>query len=242
MNGFEAKWPAPSSVRTWVTTREGGNSQSPYDGFNLATHVGDEEEQVIVHRQQLQQQTGLQQQPQWLNQVHGTTVIETPFELAEIPMADGCWSTQPQVPCAVLTADCLPILLTNRSGDQVAALHAGWRGLAAGVVAQGVQRFGNSREEMLVWIGPAIAQSSYEVGEEVREIFCQQDARAEGCFTPSPDGRWFASMVDLAKLRLQQIGVEAVYGGEWDTYGDQRFFSYRRDGVTGRFATLIWIE
>lgn len=242
MAGFSAEWPAPANIRSWVTTREGGVSRSPYGGFNLATHVGDTESRVLENRQQLQQQIGLQQQPQWLNQLHGTTVVEAPFTLAEIPMADGCWTAQPQVPCAVLTADCLPILLTNRQGTQVAALHAGWRGLAAGVVAQGLQRFDDSRKEILVWIGPAIAQPSYEVGEEVREIFCQQDARAEGCFIPSSNGRWLASMVDLAKLRLRQIGVEAVYGGEWDTFHDERFFSYRRDGVTGRFATLIWLE
>ncbi len=242
MNGFKADWPAPENIHSWITTRVDGVSQPPYAQCNLATHVGDEEGRVLQNRQQLQRQIGLRQQPQWLNQVHGTTVVETPFALAEIPMADGCWTAQSGVPCAVLTADCLPILITNRKGSQVAALHAGWRGLAAGVVAQGVQRFADPREEILVWIGPAIAQSSYEVGEEVREIFCQQDARADCCFIPSPNGRWLASMVNLAKLRLRQIGVEAVYGGEWDTFEDERFFSYRRDGVTGRFATLIWME
>ncbi len=242
MNGFEAAWPAPPAVHTWITTRVENRSQAPYAGGNLATHVGDDIESVALNRQQLQQQLGLQQSPQWLNQVHGTTVVETPFTLAETPMADGCWTERKQTPCAVLTADCLPILLANQEGTRVAALHAGWRGLAAGIVAQGVQRFEDPRDQILAWIGPAIAQASYEVGEEVREIFCQQDARAEACFLPSAGGRWLASMVGLARLRLQQLGVEAVYGGEWDTFSEERFFSYRRDGITGRFATLIWIE
>ncbi|MBT3308928.1 MAG: peptidoglycan editing factor PgeF [Gammaproteobacteria bacterium] len=241
-SGFEAEWPAPPSVRTWVTTRSGGVSAPPYESLNLGTHVGDEEAQVVENRNRLQQQLQLAAEPQWLNQVHGTTVVELPFSPAVIPRADGCWTQQPQFPCAVLTADCLPILLTNRRGSQVAALHAGWRGLAAGVVAQGVQRFDDDRDQILAWIGPAIAQPSYEVGEEIREIFCQQDERAEGCFDPSEKGHWLASMVDLAKLRLQQIGVETVYGGGWDTGTDSDFFSYRRDGITGRFATLIWIE
>lgn len=240
--GFSAQWPAPASVRSWITTRAGGASVAPYSSLNLATHVGDEQGRVLENRKRLQLQIGLKQSPQWLDQVHGTTVLELPFDLAEPPRADGCWTRQPQTPCAVLTADCLPVLITNRSGTQVAALHAGWRGLLAGVLAQGVQRFDEPRDQLLVWIGPAVGQCSYEVGEEVRELFCQQDERAESCFNPSTNGRWLASMVELAKLRLQQIGVEAVYGGGWDTATDAQFFSYRRDGITGRFATLIWIE
>ncbi len=241
-SGFRAEWPAPAHVQTWVTTRHGGVSEAPYGAFNLATHVGDQEEMVVENRDRLLQQTGFNRQPQWLNQVHGTTVVQLPFEQAMVPMADGCWSATPQIPCAVLTADCLPILITDRNGSQVAALHAGWRGLAAGVIAQGVQRFEVPRDQLLIWIGPAIGQRSYEVGDEVREAFCMQDERAEAFFAPSENGRWLASMEGLARLRLQQLEVEGVYGGGWDTATDPDFYSYRRDGVTGRFATLIWIE
>ena len=240
--GFSAEWPAPPSVKTWITTRSGGVSSAPYASNNLATHVGDDPVAVEKNRQQLLQQLQLQQPPQWLEQVHGTIVVKVPSTLAAVPKADGCWTDQPQQPCAVLTADCMPILITNQKGTQVAALHAGWRGLAAGVIAQGVQRFEDPREELLVWLGPSIGQSSYEVGEEVREAFCMQDARAETAFVPSPNGRWLASMEQLARLRLKQLHVEAVYGGGWDTATDERFYSYRKEGETGRLASLIWME
>ncbi len=240
--GFSAEWPAPPNIQTWITTRSGGVSAPPYDHNNLATHVGDDPVAVAANRQQLLQQLPLQQSPQWLDQLHGTTVVRVPFQSSAVPKADGCWTGQPQQPCAVLTADCMPILITNQKGTRVAALHAGWRGLAAGVIDQGVHCFNDSRDELLVWLGPSIGQNSYEVGEAVREAFCMQDKRAEDAFVPSPDGRWLVSMERLARLWLKRLQVEAVYGGDWDTATDDRFYSYRKEGKTGRFASLIWIE
>ncbi len=241
-SGFEAEWPAPEGVRTWVTTRSGGVSSPPYDSLNLATHVGDRVEDVRQNRRQLREQIGLPTEPVWLNQIHQARVVELPTEEA-VPEADGSWCREPGVVCAVLTADCLPILITNRSGSSVAALHAGWRGLAAGIIEQGVHCFSDPREELLVWVGPSIGHSSYEVGSEVREQFCLRSEESEEMFLPSSGGRWLASMPGLARQQLSGLGVTSVYGGEWDTFKERgQFFSYRRDGETGRFATLIWLE
>ncbi len=242
MTGFEAEWPVPNRIRTWITQCSSEQHHTPYGGGNLATHVGDDALSVAHNRQQLAQQLGLVAEPQWLNQVHGTTVVRLPTVDSIPPEADGSYTTEAGVVCAVLTADCLPILLTNRSGSQVAALHAGWRGLAGGVVEQGIERFEESPEQLLAWIGPAIGQHSYEVGDEVREVFCGMDERAAEHFTPSERGRWYASMEGLLRKRLGQAGVGSIHGGGWDTYRDPRFFSYRRSGITGRFATLIWIQ
>ncbi len=241
-SGFEAEWPAPEGVRSWVTTRSGGVSRPPYDSMNLATHVGDRVEDVLHNRQLLQDWVRLPTEPVWLNQLHQTRVVELPTE-GSMPTADGSWSRQPGVVCAVLTADCLPILITNRSGTAVAALHAGWRGLAAGIIEQGLRCFSEPCESLMVWLGPSIGQPSYEVGEEVREKFCQLAEESEEMFLPSPGGRWLASMAGLARQQLSRLGVTSIYGGEWDTFReDEQFFSYRRDGESGRFATLIWLE
>ncbi|MBT3196102.1 MAG: peptidoglycan editing factor PgeF, partial [Gammaproteobacteria bacterium] len=242
-SGFEPDWPTPGGVRSWVTTRTDGVSQSPYQGLNLATHVGDREGDVMVNREALQQQLALSSPIQWLNQLHSTIVARLPFTAASIPVADGAWSDQAGVACAVLSADCLPILLTEPGGKAVAALHAGWRGLSAGMIQQGVANFHQPADQLIAWLGPAIGQSSYEVGDEVRSCFIDQNPEAEHHFIPSEGGNWLASMEGLARQQLQQLGVKAIYGGGWDTYSDQeQFFSYRRRAVTGRFATLIWIE
>ena len=241
MSGFEADWSAPRSVRTWVTTRSGGVSHPPYDSLNLATHVGDSLEHVLRNREMLQK-IPLPSQPYWLNQVHGREIVSLPVTASEPVTADGSWTREPGVVCAVMTADCLPVLLTNQRGDAVAALHAGWRGLAAGILEQGAQMVGNG-DELMAWIGPAIGQLNYEVGEEVREVFCRDHPPSEAMFLPSENGRWLASMSGLARQRLESAGVTEIYGGRWDTYADSdQFFSYRRDGVSGRFATLIWID
>lgn len=241
-SGFEAEWPAPDGVRTWVTTRRRGVSTAPYDSMNLATHVGDRVDDVLHNRQLLQDRARLPTEPVWLDQVHQARMVKLPTG-EPVPTADGSWSSQQGVVCAVLTADCLPILVTNRSGTAVAALHAGWRGLAAGIIEQGLRCFSGPHEDLLVWLGPAIGQDSYEVGEEVREQFCLLSEESEEMFLPSSGGRWLASMVGLARQQLSRQGVTSIYGGEWDTFADrEQFFSYRRDGETGRFATLIWLD
>ncbi len=242
LSGFSATWPAPPVIRTWITQRTADSPSSRYGEGNLALHVGEDPAVVLARRRALVSALGLSRPPQWLNQIHGSDLIEFPFAAAEQPLADGCWSCQSDTPCAVLTADCLPLLLTNRAGDRVAALHVGWRGLVAGVVERGVELFPDPQEALLSWIGPAIGQPSYEVGAEVRGRFCDQDPAAAELFRPSSEGGWLASMEGLVRLRLQRLGVASVHGGGWDTYRDKHFYSYRRQQVTGRFATLIWID
>ncbi|MBC8519074.1 MAG: peptidoglycan editing factor PgeF [Gammaproteobacteria bacterium] len=233
MVDVEPDWPAPDGVRAVTTTRKSGN---------LATHVGDNPVAVKKNRENLQNRLGLPHDPWWLNQVHKTAVVELPAE-SQIAEADGSWTSMRGVVCAVLTADCMPIIVTNRLGDRIAAIHAGWRGLAAGIIEQGVSKFQNDGDELMVWLGPSIGQHSYEIGDEVREIFCRHSEEAEEMFVPSDGGRWLASMTGLARQQLQQLGIYSVYGGEWDTFTDsERFFSYRRDENTGRLATLIWLE
>ena len=244
ISGFTPEWPVPGHVKSWVTTRSGGVSQPPYDQLNLGTHVGDVVERVDKNRAQLEQQLSLPQQPQWLEQVHSCEVATLPAPATHqtIPIADGSWTDQSGVVCGVLTADCLPVLLSNQQGSAVAALHAGWRGLADGILQRGGARFMEPADQLLAWIGPGIGQSSYEVGGEVRETFCSRYPGAERNFIPSQSGRWLASMEGLARDQLQQLKLNGVHGGGRDTYAEEDFFSYRRSGVTGRFATLIWIE
>ncbi len=239
---IEADWPAPPGVRAGVTTRLGGVSTAPFDSLNLGDHVGDDGAAVAANRALLEQRLGLPGAPCWLRQVHGTAVVELPAATAA-PEADGAFTRQSGVVCAVLTADCLPLLLCDREGRRVAALHAGWRGLAAGVVEQTLDRLGTPAAEVMAWLGPAIGPDAFEVGEEVRRAFLDADGGASGAFRPSPSGRWLADLCELARRRLKRRGVEAIYGGHWCTFGErERFFSYRRDGTTGRMASLIWIE
>ncbi|OGI43867.1 MAG: hypothetical protein A2150_02460 [Candidatus Muproteobacteria bacterium RBG_16_64_11] len=235
-------WPAPTHVRAVSTTRAGGVSRGPYASFNLGDHVGDDPVAVARNRELLREALALPAEPVWLRQVHGTRVIDTARGDAH-GEADGAWSAQPGVVCAVLTADCLPVLLCDRTGTRVAAVHAGWRGLAAGVIEQGVHALGVAPEELLAWLGPAIGPRAFEVGPEVRAAFVQHDAAAAGAFVPSHDGRYLADIYALARLRLSALGVTRIEGGGFCTVTDRdRFFSFRRDGSCGRMATLIWLE
>ena len=234
-------WPAPANVRAAVTTRAGGVSHAPYDSFNVATHVGDDPAAVRANRARLRTALALPAEPLWLKQVHGVAVVDAAQGGAE-PQADGAFAAQPGAVCVVLTADCLPVLLCNRAGTKVAALHAGWRGLAGGVIEAGVKAMGVPANELLVWLGPAIGPASFEVGPEVRAAFVQHDAQAALAFRAAREGKYLADLYQLARLRLQRLGVAAVYGGGFCTVTDSaRFFSYRRDGVTGRMASLIWL-
>ena len=233
-------WPAPANVRACVTTRARGDSLAPFECFNLGDHVGDNDRQVQANRDVLEQQ--LECSPVWLEQVHGATVVEaSPGTLAT---ADASWSAAPGVACSILTADCLPVLFTDRDGTRVAAAHAGWRGLADGILEATVATMAAPPETLLAWLGPAIGPQAFEVGAEVRERFCVWNAASAQAFTPGEaPGKWWCDLFLLARLRLQQAGVTAVYGGGVCTYSDsQRFYSYRRDGVTGRFASLIWLS
>lgn len=232
-------WPAPPTVRAVSTTRRGGVSVAPYDSWNLGDHVGDDPRAVEQNRLRLMKALGLPAPPVWLRQVHGARVVDAGHGSCE---ADAAYTGQPGVVCAVLTADCLPLLLSNATGTRVAAVHAGWRGLAAGVIEAALAVMGPGAE-LLAWLGPAIGPGAFEVGSEVRDIFIAHDARAQNAFRPSPNGRWWADIYQLVRLRLAAHGVTVVYGGHECTYSDAgRFYSYRRDGITGRMATMIWLE
>jgi hypothetical protein len=235
-------WPAPERVRAISTTRQGGVSREPFASFNLAGHVGDEPGPVAANRRRLSRGLGLPGEPAWLNQVHGRTVVladrvDQPVE------ADAAVAFRPGSVCAVLTADCLPLLLCDREGSCVAAVHAGWRGLADGVIPAAVASLNRDPARLLAWLGPAIGPEAFEVGGEVRHAFIEIDAAHAACFKPSARGRWLADLYGLARCQLQALGVQAIYGGNWCTYSEhEMFFSYRRDGRTGRMASLIWLE
>ncbi len=232
-------WPAPTNVRACVTTRSNGDSLPPFDCFNLGDHVGDDSSQVQANRDWLAQQLGCT--PVWLEQVHGTAVVEAcPGPVAT---ADACWSAAPGVACSILTADCLPVLFTDSAGSRVAAAHAGWRSLVDGVLENTLAAMQVEPAQTLVWLGPAIGPEVYEVGPEVRAAFVGQNEASTAAFVPSGrPGHWLADLYLLARIRLSAAGVNFVYGGGFCTLTDSRFYSYRRNAVTGRMASLIWLE
>ncbi|MCX2897743.1 peptidoglycan editing factor PgeF [Pseudomonas mandelii] len=232
-------WPAPAGVKACVTTRAGGVSLAPFDSLNLGDHVDDSPQAVAENRRRLTEYFAIQ--PAWLQQVHGIAVSHA--DPGVVATADASWTATPGIACAAMTADCLPVLFCDRSGTRVAAAHAGWRGLAAGVLEATLDALAVAPEEMLVWLGPAIGPQAFEVGPEVREIFVEQSPDAASAFTPSINaGKFMADIYQLARLRLAVCGVTAVYGGGFCTVTDPRFFSYRRNPRTGRFASLIWLE
>lgn len=235
-------WPALPAVRAVSTTRRGGVSASPYSSWNLAEHVGDDPRAVQSNRQRLRERLALPDEPCWLRQVHGVRVMAVAAGQPSAE-ADAAWTQTPGRVCAVLTADCLPVLFCDRRGTRVAAAHAGWRGLAAGVLEATLRAMAVAPQELLVWLGPAIGPAAFEVGVEVRDAFVGADAGAGEAFRAGPDGRWYADLYALARRRLAAAGVVEVYGGGLCTYSDpERFFSYRRDGATGRMANLIWLD
>ncbi|WP_028115975.1 peptidoglycan editing factor PgeF [Ferrimonas senticii] len=234
-------WPAPSNVLALSTTRFGGRSIAAFRGLNLGDHVGDHPELVAANRAIVQQRLPADAQIQWLSQVHGTTVLNLPLsEAAAAPEADASYSNQPQQFCAVMTADCLPLLLCDVAGREVAAVHAGWRGLCDGIIEQAVTGFSADANQLLAWLGPAIGPSCFEVGAEVRQAFIDKQAAAASAFTRQHNGKYLADIYALARRRLQAIGVSQIYGGDLCTVSDpSRFYSYRRSGTTGRQASLI---
>ncbi|MCX7168939.1 MAG: peptidoglycan editing factor PgeF [Proteobacteria bacterium] len=236
-------WDAPPCVHALVTTRVGGKSAGPYAGFNLAVHVGDDPAAVASNRVLLRQPPfRLPAEPLWLQQVHGTGVLTAEDYRGNSP-ADACLARSPGLVCAVLTADCLPLLFCADDASVIAAAHAGWRGLAAGVIETSVAAMAIEPERLLAWLGPAIGPTAFEVSADVREAFCRHDAAAEQAFMPRTNDKWLCDLYLLGRQRLARLGVRRVSGGECCTFGDaQRFYSYRRDGITGRMASCIWLE
>ncbi len=235
---MEARWPAPAYVRAGTTLRTGGFSEGPYATLNLGTHVGDDDDHVLANRRLLREALDLPAEPRWLTQEHGNRIVTLDAN-PETPIADGALSTKTSAVCAVLTADCLPVLLCHRYEPMVAALHAGWRGLAAGILEAGLCRF--SDRHILAWLGPYISQPHYAVGPELREIFLARSTAFMPCFAHT-GGRWRADLAGIARVILRQNGITAIYGGAHCSYAEtEKFFSYRRDGTTGRMASLIWI-
>lgn len=232
-------WPAPVRVHAWQTLRTGGCSLAPWGSFNLGDHVGDDPAHVLANRASLR--TYLPSEPLWLKQVHGFAAIDAGNSSRSIE-ADAAFTRQADTVCAVMTADCLPVLFCDRAGTVVAAAHAGWRGLVAGVLEVTIKNMGVPAGELLVWLGPAIGPQCFEVGDEVRAAFTASDHGAGEAFRPSLPGKWLADIYALARRRLLRSGVEHIYGGGLCTASEhERFFSYRRDGITGRMATLIWL-
>ncbi len=242
VNFIHPDWPAPATVRALTSTREGGASLPPYASFNLAQHVGDQPQHVDHNRSLLAQQLDLPDEPRWLKQVHGNALLNLD-QKAISNEADGSFSRLTNKVCAVMTADCLPVLMCSSAGDRVAALHAGWRGLAAGILRKGVEAMAIEGSRLLVWLGPAIGPKSFEVGEEVYRAFVTQFSGAEKAFESAGSGHWHADLYLLARMQLRSLGVDQVFGGDFCTYTDKkRFYSYRRDGATGRMASLIWVQ
>ena len=242
---IHADWPAPAWVQAVATTRQGGVSVEPYASLNLGDHVNDEPSAVRRNRELLRAGLSLPGEPAWLQQVHGTAAVQAAFAGDRVT-ADASWTSTAGVVCAVLTADCLPVLFCNRAGTHVAAAHAGWRGLSAGVLESTVGWLaadGAAPDSLLAWLGPAIGPSSYEVGVDVRDAFLRTDPAAEAAFQLNRPGHWLLDLYTAARLRLRRAGVTAISGGNYCTLADpERFFSHRRTGVTGRQATLIWLE
>ena len=235
-------WPAPDNIRAVSTTRQGGFSQTPFDSLNLGDHVGDDSSLVLKNREQLRTIIQAPEDPRWLNQVHGNQVIDSGDWQLDIK-ADAIFSQNSNHVCSIMTADCLPILLCNQQGSAVAAIHAGWRSLAGGIIEQTIQRFSCNSDSIMAWLGPAIGPSQFEVGQDVYDAFCQYSPSANHAFKATDDTHYLADIYLLARQRLLSEGVSAIYGGDCCTVSDnQRFFSYRRDQQSGRMATLIWIQ
>jgi YfiH family protein len=233
-------WPAPARVKALQTTRMGGESVAPYASLNLGDRVGDNPLTVTANRQALNRFVSTE--PLWLKQVHGVKVVDAATASC-LPEADAAYTRALHAVCTVMTADCLPVLLCDEAGSVVGAAHAGWRGLLGGVIEATITAMQTPPDRLMAWLGPAIGPQAFEVGTEVRDAFVAHNAQAAQAFIAKPNDKWLADIYLLAKHRLQKMGVNRIYGGDFCTYTDQsRFFSYRRDGVTGRMASMIWLE
>lgn len=239
-----ANWPAPPNVHALTTSRGGGCSEGTYSSLNLATHVGDEPARVAENRRLLQTELHLPGEPLWLEQYHGTEVIDA---AAVARRADGIYINQFRKVGVILTADCLPILLCDADATEICALHGGWRGLSEGIIARGVERMHSPSDKLMAWLGPAISAANYEVGEEVRDAFITRNSSLACAFRLSQPGHFYCDLYAIARHQLRALGVTQIHGGDFCTFADnQQFYSYRRDGGggndTGRMATFIWLE
>jgi polyphenol oxidase len=238
-------WPAPSGVHAAFTLRTGGVSVAPFDSLNLGATIGDTPEAVAENRRLVREALRLPAEPVWLEQMHGTHVVVLggTAELSAVPKGDASVAWGPGRVCAIRVADCMPVLFAARDGAVVGAAHAGWRGLAGGVLEATVERMGVPASQLIAWMGPAIGQANFEVGEDVRLAFTGADPEAASAFLPNARGRWQCDLYALARRRLAAMGVSGVYGGGWCTFADsERFFSYRRSSQCGRMAALIWMD
>ncbi len=244
LNLLHPDWHTPQNVRGFTTLRQGGVSLPPFDSLNLGAHVGDDLAAVETNRARLADGAQLPQAPLYLNQTHSTRVIRLPYDGSDFN-ADAVYTNQPRQVCLVMTADCLPVLFCSRDGREVAAAHAGWRGLCDGILEQTVAQFACPPAEILAWLGPAIGKTVFQVGQEVVDQFCAVQAQAAEAFRPDPQniGKYYGDLYQLARQRLNRVGVWQISGGDYCTYSTaQDFFSFRRDKITGRMATLIWTE
>ena len=240
---LKAEWPASSNIFAYTTTRLGGNSAAPYASLNLAQHVGDEATTVQLNRQHLKSSLMLPSEPFWLNQIHSNICVKVDKQSIGNITADATYTKQSNIVCAVLTADCLPILICNQAGNEVAAIHAGWRGLAGGIIQNTINHFDAPADQLLAWLGPASGPEVFEIGDEVRTQFINLNRQTSIAFKPSLAGRWLANLYQLASLLLNSSGITAIYGEPKCTYSNpELFFSYRREHLTGRMASLIWFE
>lgn len=239
----EPDWQVPGHVRALTSTRGHGTSTGEFSSLNLGDHVGDEPARVAANRARLREQLQLPAEPTWLAQVHGCDVVAAGAVGGSPCAADASVAFLPGQVCAVMTADCLPVLCCDDEGRVVAAAHAGWRGLLKGVLEATVQQMQCPPERINAWLGPAIGPTAFEVGGEVRDVFCAHSEQAEVAFVAGDGGRWLADLYCLARQRLAAVGVLRISGGDHCTFSDrERFFSYRRDGRTGRMVSLIWLQ
>jgi len=234
-------WPAPANVHALVTLRSGGYSSGPYTSFNLAAHTEDNPETVQRNRELLREHFSLPAEPVWLQQVHSNRIVYADTDATDA-RADGSWTSSAGNVCVVMTADCLPVLICNQRGSKVAAAHAGWRGLHAGVIKNTITMLESDPAELMVWLGPAIGPLAFEVGAEVIRAFTDKNSENTSAFKQTDDQHWLCDLYKLARIELFELGITSVFGGNECTYTDEeRFFSYRRDGNTGRMASLIWL-
>ena len=244
MTALYPNWQVPNNIKALMTTRTGGMSIAPFDSFNLGNHVGDDPSAVKKNRDLLVEQFDLPHFPVFLNQIHSTRVLELPYSGNDFN-ADASYSNQPNQVCLVMTADCLPVLFASKNGNEVAAAHAGWRGLCDGILEETVAKFQCPKNEIIAWFGAAIGPTAFQVGREVVEQFMVWDNQAEQAFTidPNSESKYLGNLYQLATQRLNKLGITQISGGERCTYTEKdHFFSYRRDGKTGRMASLIWFE
>ncbi|MDW3096335.1 MAG: peptidoglycan editing factor PgeF [Gammaproteobacteria bacterium] len=240
MRLIEPNWPLQGKVTAFTTTRVGGCSASPYDEFNLALHVGDKKQDVLRNRHQLDEFLGVDYTTKWLRQTHSTITVDASVIDADVIEADASFTSCKNIACAVLTADCLPLLFSDEKGECVGATHAGWRGLVDGVIESTIGAMSQIKKPEYVWLGPAIGPDAFEVGSDVFEAYMLRNNEFERCFKVKESGKWILNIYQAAKIVLKAADIENIYGGDYCTYGDeQQFFSYRRNSVTGRMATII---